>query len=386
MRKIGIYIHIPFCARKCDYCDFLSAPGDIHTQELYFHALCRQIRLWGELYKPQKLSVCSIFIGGGTPSIWCGTWIGTVLDTVRDSFFVEEEAEITIECNPGTLTREKLAYYRPAGVNRLSIGLQCADNTLLKRLGRIHTWEDFLESYRLAREEGFENINIDLMSALPDQTMECYEDTLRKVIALSPEHISAYSLIVEEGTPFYTKDLNLPDEDVERKMYYRTKELLLEVGYGRYEISNYARPGFECRHNLLYWTGEEYLGFGVGAASLFMEQRFKIIDSLKDYVEILTEDKNCLPEATVCERLRTQVQTLTKKDRMEEFCFLGLRRTEGIFMDDFEGRFGVPFMKVYGDVVLRFEKMGLLRRSGTRLALTERGIDVSNMVLAEFLL
>ncbi len=386
MRHIGIYIHIPFCVRKCYYCDFLSAPGSAETQELYFHALCRQIRLTGQGEKNEELSVCSIFIGGGTPSLWRGEWIAGLLSAVRESFFVEPEAEITLECNPGTVSEEKLAAYKAAGVNRLSIGLQSADNRLLRRLGRIHTWEDFLESFRLARAAGFTNINIDLMSGLPNQTLEAYEDTLRKVLALSPEHISAYSLIVEEGTPFYEQELELPDEDTEREMYYRTKELLSQAGYERYEISNYAKPGCSCRHNLLYWTGMDYLGFGVGAASLFLGQRYKIIDSLEAYVEMLSGTGESGGGGSALNAVKTQLQNLTSQDRMEEFCFLGLRCMKGISMDAFEKQFGIPFLEAYKDVVVKYEGLGLLKREGDRISLTDKGIDVSNVVLAEFLL
>lgn len=382
MKRIGIYIHIPFCVRKCNYCDFLSAPGDMKTQELYFHALCRQLLLTGEALCAQELSVCSIFIGGGTPSIWRGEWICEVLSCVQKRFPLEPDAEITIECNPGTLDERKLAAYKSAGINRLSIGLQSADNARLAELGRIHTWEDFLKSWELARAAGFSNLNIDLMSALPNQTLSGYEDTLRKVLALAPEHISAYSLIVEEGTPFYEQELNLPDEDTEREMYYLTKDLLLAHGYVRYEISNYARPGFACRHNKLYWTGGDYLGFGTGAASLFEGQRYKMIDSLTAYTHLLSETADC----GACEKLKTDVHTLTVKEQMEEFCFLGLRRMEGISMKRFEERFGVPFGEVYGAVLQRFVQMGLLFLDGDRAALTDKGIDVSNMVLAEFLL
>lgn len=382
MKRVGIYIHIPFCVRKCNYCDFLSAPGDFKTQELYLHALCRQIRLTAQAEREQELSVCSIFIGGGTPSIWQGEWISDVLSCVRECFPLEPDAEITIECNPGTLTAQKLAVYRAAGINRLSIGLQSANDERLLALGRIHTWGDFLQSWELVREAGFTNVNIDLMSGLPDQSLQDYEDTLKKVLALAPEHISAYSLIVEEGTPFYEQELKLPEEDTEREMYYRTKELLSEAGYQRYEISNYAKPGLECRHNQRYWTGGDYLGFGIGAASLFQGQRYKIIDSLAEYMHLLSDTA----DSEILGQLKTDVQTLTVQEQMEEFCFLGLRCMKGISMKEFEERFGTPFSDVYGDVLRKYELLELLRREGDYVVLTDAGIDVSNVVLAEFLL
>lgn len=426
MKTIGIYIHIPFCVRKCSYCDFLSAPGDLKTQELYLHALCEQIRVTAatlrkdapagdERHQPLAaheagggMQVCSVFFGGGTPSIWPGTWIGQVLSCLREHFKLETDAEITVECNPGTLDEEKLAAYRAAGVNRLSIGLQSANNERLRVLGRIHTWEDFLHSWELVRNAGFKNVNIDLMSALPNQTLEDYEDTLKKVLDLEPEHISAYSLIVEEGTPFYEQQLNLPDEDTEREMYYRTKSLLSEKGYERYEISNYAKPGFACRHNLLYWSGVDYLGFGIGAASLYEGKRYKNLTDLNAYLRLfggnLHLPMNALKEAddvreadagmsnagvsdaVLMKQLFAEEQTLSKRDQMEEFCFLGLRRMAGISMTDFEARFGVPFMEVYGEVVKKYASMGLLRQTGEVLALTDAGIDVSNVILADFLL
>jgi oxygen-independent coproporphyrinogen-3 oxidase len=410
------------------------------TQELYLHTLCEQIRVTAlhlrkgettgddlhqllaahESAGDNMMQVCSVFFGGGTPSIWPGAWIGQVLACLREHFRLEPDAEITVECNPGTLDEEKLAAYRAAGVNRLSIGLQSANNERLRELGRIHTWEDFLHSWELVRDAGFKNVNIDLMSALPNQTLEDYEDTLKKVLDLEPEHISAYSLIVEEGTPFYEQQLNLPDEDTEREMYYRTKSLLGEKGYERYEISNYAKPGFACRHNLLYWSGVDYLGFGIGAASLYEGKRYKNLTDLNAYLRLLGSNLHLpmnaligsnvhlqmnslkeadgvrdadegmfnagVSEAVLMKQLLAEEQTLSKQDQMEEFCFLGLRRMAGISMTEFEERFGVPFMEVYGTVVNKYSSMGLLHQTGEVLALTDAGIDVSNVILADFLL
>ncbi len=384
MKSIGIYIHIPFCVRKCNYCDFLSAPGDEKTQELYFRALKRQIAIAGQ---GEDISVCSIFIGGGTPSIWKGEWIYELISCVRSSFNVEADAEITIECNPGTLTAEKLSFYKKAGINRLSIGLQSANNDSLLRLGRIHTWEEFLHSFSLAREAGFNNINIDIMSGLPDESFEEYKNTLRRVVELAPEHISAYSLIIEEGTPFYNAKLNLPDEDTERGMYHYTKTYLRENGYERYEISNYAKAGRACRHNKLYWTGVDYLGFGIGAASLYEGKRFKVVDSLTDYIAAANNVSfSCDAINIYLNEIITDIQPLSTQDKMEEFCFLGLRLMEGISMSEFEKRFGFPFLDIYRKVVEKYEKLGRLERLGDRLRLTDAGIDVSNIVLADFLL
>ncbi len=352
-----------------------------------------------------------------------------ILDTVRTNFNVLPWAEVSIECNPGTVTAQKLYAYHQAGMNRISFGLQSAHNHELEKLGRIHTWEMFLESYQLARKEGFSNINVDIMSGLPGQTREEYLDTLRKVIRLNPEHISAYSLILEEGTPFYqmyyNTELNqelpdeeeerrmywhgrkfleeqgfscyeisnyarpskecrhnlelnqeLPDEEEERRMYWHGRKFLEEQGFSCYEISNYARPSKECRHNLGYWTGKEYLGIGLGASSYFNGKRFHNIDSMKEYLQMSDEP----------DRIRIEEEIVTKKRAMEEFAFLGLRLTKGIDMTDFEKRFECRFQDVYGDVVKRFLAMGFLAINGPYLCLTEKGIDVSNQIMAEFLL
>lgn len=271
----GIYIHIPFCISKCIYCDFCSAPADDDTKERYVNALCAEIAHAGKEAEKNgdDRSISTIFFGGGTPSILPAQLFVKIMCVVREAFSVSEDAEITVECNPGTLTADKLRAYRSMGVNRLSIGLQSPDNRELRALGRIHTYEQFEESYYAARDAGFDNINIDIMSAIPYQTVTGYQSNLEKIVKLNPEHISAYSLIVEEGTPLFDKversggDI-LPTEDEDRQMYALTKKILADAGYHRYEISNYARPGFECRHNASYWERTDYIGFGVAAASL----------------------------------------------------------------------------------------------------------------------
>lgn len=386
-----LYIHIPFCIRKCAYCDFLSGPADVQTQDRYMEALLREVRLAGKMHqgdmadgggrqhgKNQGEVVDTIFIGGGTPSAVDAGWIARLMDQVRASFEVVEDAEITMEANPGTLTADKLAQYRKAGINRLSIGLQSTDDGELQRLGRIHSYQEFLENYRLAREAGFTNINIDLMSALPGQTVESYERTLRRIIALEPEHISAYSLIVEEGTPFweqYSDGEGLPGEDQDRQMYHMTKAILAEAGYDRYEISNYARPGYACRHNVGYWTRVPYLGLGLGAASYYGEQRFSNTREMGEYLA-----------AQDLISLRRDVQELTEPDAMEEFMFLGLRLTRGVNTVTFEQTFGKPMEQVYGPVLQKMVSQGLMEQKGAQWFLTDLGLDVSNGVLAEFLL
>ncbi len=414
-----LYIHIPFCIRKCAYCDFLSGPADEQTQTYYMMALLREVELAGQRHRQNGNQIIdTIFIGGGTPSAVDASWIVRLMRQVCASFTVAEDAEITMEANPGTLTAKKLAQYRQAGINRLSIGLQSTDDGELQRLGRIHTYEEFLENYRLAREAGFANINIDLMSALPGQAVESYERTLRRVIALEPEHISAYSLIIEEGTPFgdrygqeeeAQKDNSsgdtdreggglwqLPTEEEDRQMYHLTKSVLAEAGYERYEISNYARPGYECSHNVGYWTRVEYLGLGLGAASYYDGKRFANTREMKEYLQILSckfED----PEEYM-EQLRRDVQSLSMQEAMEEFMFLGLRLTEGVSEASFQRQFGTGMKTVYGPVLEKMERQGLLIQKTVELLadaagrsdviwhLTELGLDVSNYVLAEFLL
>lgn len=367
-----LYIHIPFCVRKCAYCDFLSAPGSEEAKASYTKALLREI----EAVKTEKREVSSIFVGGGTPSALSPSLMGDIFEKIHESFSVAQDAEITIEANPGTLSKEKLFLYKNAGINRLSLGLQSPEEAELKSLGRIHTYEEFLESFSLAREAGFQNINVDLMCALPDQTYEGWIRNLRTVAALHPEHISAYSLIIEEGTPFAKRKLNLPDEDTEYRMYEDTAGILEEYGYEQYEISNYAKKGLVCRHNIGYWTRKEYLGLGLGAASLWGNQRFSNTSDFSAY----------LKESGSPEKIRENRETLSLEDEMSEFMFLGLRMTEGVSKAEFLESFGTPIESVYGKVLDKYKNMGLLEEKEGRIFLTRAGIHVSNGVMAEFLL
>lgn len=367
-----LYIHIPFCVRKCAYCDFLSAPGSEEAKASYTKALLREI----EAVKTEKREVSSIFVGGGTPSALSPSLMGDIFEKIHESFSVAQDAEITIEANPGTLSKEKLFLYKNAGINRLSLGLQSPEAAELKSLGRVHTYEEFLESFSLAREAGFQNINVDLMCALPDQTYEGWIRNLRTVAALHPEHISAYSLIIEEGTPFAKRKLNLPDEDTEYRMYEDTAGILAEYGYEQYEISNYAKKGLACRHNIGYWTRKEYLGLGLGAASLWGNQRFSNTSDFSAY----------LKESGSPEKIRENRETLSLEDEMSEFMFLGLRMTEGVSKAEFLESFGTPIESVYGKVLDKYKNMGLLEEKEGRIFLTRAGIHVSNGVMAEFLL
>ena len=368
-----IYIHIPFCIRKCDYCDFLSGPSEPEEQADYVQALLREIQAVEE---GEGRSVSSIFIGGGTPSVLDERLLGDILREIRNRFKMEEDAEITIEVNPGTANIGKLQAYREMGINRLSIGLQSPEDRELKILGRIHNYGQFLETYQEARTVGFDNINIDLMSAIPDQTYEGWVKNLRTVAELEPEHISAYSLIVEEGTPFAARKLNLPDEDTEYNMYEATAQILKEYGFEQYEISNYARKGRECRHNVGYWTRQDYLGFGLGASSLYGKERFANTADMKKYLE---NSRN--PE-----KIREKEPSLTREDEMAEFMFLGLRMTKGISKADFQRCFGCTIESVYGEVLEKYESMELLLEKDGRIFLSREGIHVSNSIMAEFLL
>ena len=371
-----LYLHMPFCVRKCAYCDFLSFPSGAKTQRMYAKRLMEDIGVMGKRYG--EIPVETIFIGGGTPSVPDSGLIVEIMEHVRHAFHVADGAEISMEANPGTVTREKLTDYRKAGINRLSFGLQSANDRELKLLGRIHTWAEFLESFTLARECGFANLNIDLMSALPGQTCESWKETLSRVTDLDPEHISAYSLIIEEGTPFgerYGSEEGrklLPDEDSEREMYHETKRFLKDCGYERYEISNYAKPGRECRHNIGYWTGVPYLGLGLGASSYLDGCRFTVNPDMKQYLE---EKPGMF----------TDIEKLTKKDMEEEFFYVGLRMTAGVSLSEFERRFGMSAKEVYPGLMETFVKEKAARFEGDRFVLTDYGLDVSNYIMAQFL-
>ena len=408
--NLELYIHMPFCVKKCEYCDFLSFPADTNTQIKYVHALLNEIRFYGE--KMRGFRVSTIYIGGGTPSWLEPELVTAVMDQIYKSFQVYEDAEISIECNPGTVTAAKLQAYRRAGINRLSIGLQSTNNTELKTLGRIHTYEQFLKTYELARNEGFTNINVDLMSGLPRQSAESFADTQQRVIRLKTEHIYAYSQIIEKDTPFYEKykfDMvrqeagmkteELPTEDDTYKMLKLTQRVLAKAGYERYEISNYAKPGYACRHNVGYWTRENYLGLGLGAASLIDNVRYSNTRELYEYIEICRELTFLPPEVFAPEEgmdapergwfgsnLHTEAAVVNRKAQMEEFMFLGLRMPEGISRNEFETNFGMPIEAAYVQVLPDLQAQKLIEKREGRVYLTDRGMDVANYVMAQFLL
>lgn len=391
MKNLSIYIHIPFCIKKCNYCDFLSAPADEETKKRYVDRLLEEMKEASGAYC--EYEVVSVFFGGGTPSVLAGEDTGRIMELLKKKFRIRPDAEITTEVNPKTASYEKLKTYFDLGLNRLSIGLQSAEEKELAVLGRIHGFQDFCETFRSARRVGFSNINVDIMSALPGQSVESYRNTLKKTLLLSPEHISAYSLIIEEGTPFYEQygkedairqaggsgEIHdkkdglppLPSEETEREMYEETERLLREYGYRRYEISNYAKPGYECIHNTAYWTRKEYIGFGIGAASYTGGVRFKNSENLQDY---LAGDFK-----------KAEKTVLKKTDCMEEFMFLGLRMIKGVSKQEFLTQFGVSMEAVYDAALRKTEGQGLLKTEGDRVFLTHKGLDVANYVMAEFL-
>lgn len=400
-KALEIYVHIPFCVKKCAYCDFLSFPGNLRMRREYTDKLLDEIRFQSGFVK--EYQVVSIFFGGGTPSALEAEDITALMEALKEYYDLAPQAEVTMEANPGTMKAEGVAAWKKAGINRISMGLQSADDTELSYLGRIHTYDEFLKSFQRVRMAGFANVNVDLISGIPGQTVESWKSTLKKTAMLKPEHISAYSLIVEEGTPYYERygdhvevDAcemsqedrrrlmalpDLPDEDAEREMYYLTKSYLKEQGYGRYEISNYARPGFECRHNIGYWTGIEYLGLGLGASSCLDGFRFHNTADYKEYVFAHFDDEEEFVGA-----FRQETERLNVKSRMEEFMYLGLRLTWGVSADDFMNAFGQNIRVVYGSAIDGLLGDGLMETQDGYFRLTERGLDLSNYAMSKFLL
>jgi len=381
-KKLELYIHIPFCAKKCGYCDFLSGPAAVSVQQRYVEQLIEEIACQSAHYPGYQ--VPSVYLGGGTPSLLGAKDICQIMEQVKSVFELSDTPEVTIEANPGTVTMEKLKAWSEAGINRVSIGLQSADDKELKNLGRIHTYDEFLKTYQRVRQAGFDNVNIDLMSALPGQTLASWRSTLKKVARLKPEHISAYSLTIEEGTPFYQQYHGhpelLPGEDEEREMYYATKQILQDMGFRRYEISNYAKAGRECRHNIGYWTGTEYLGLGLGSSSYIQGFRFHNEEDLGRYCRIRMKGEDA------DDRLHQDIIHLTDKEKMEEFMFLGLRMMDGVSGSEFLKRFGVNMWNVYGDVLGKLVENHLIQADNPYIRLTDFGVDISNYVLSEFLL
>ncbi len=402
IRELELYVHIPFCVRKCAYCDFLSFPSGEMGRKAYVDALIQEIQSRKDNFTDCR--VTTVFLGGGTPSVLDGEDTARLFDAIYENFDLEGNPEITMEVNPGTVTKEKMEAWKTSGINRLSIGLQSVNDDELKMLGRIHTYREFLETYSLARDAGFDNINIDLISAIPGQTLKSWERTLSTVAELAPEHLSAYSLIIEEGTPFYEwygengqeqqhrglADLPpLPGEEEDRAIYERTAVLLEQYGYHRYEISNYAKPGYECRHNLGYWERKEYLGLGLGASSLIREERFHNTADMKKYMAAFPgkNPDGHTGKSDIAEPpgLLEEIERLSREEQMSEFMILGLRKMEGISVQEFRSLYGKEISEIYGTQISKFKKEGLLTEEHGRLRLTSRGIDISNYVFCGFI-
>ena len=370
-KKLGIYIHIPFCVKKCNYCDFNSFASDKDMQMNYITALCEEMKRNSEAYKDYVVD--TVFVGGGTPSILVPDLTKKFFDYLYSNYKIDSNAEISMESNPGTLTKEKAKAYKEIGINRMSLGLQSTVDSELKILGRIHTYNEFLESFMILRDERFNNINVDLMNGIPEQTFETFSNGLEIIKELNPEHISIYSLILEEGTPFYSMNLKLPNEEEERRMVHSIPEILGSE-YHQYEISNYSKRGFECKHNIKYWKRDEYLGFGLSAASFMNETRFKNTDDIKVYLDN-SDNKN----------VYTEYEVLNKDEQMSEYIILGLRMNEGVDITDFEKTFGKSVYDVYGDKIALHIKEELLERKNNHLFLTEKGRDLANYVWSDFL-
>ncbi|WP_283625105.1 radical SAM family heme chaperone HemW [Clostridium butyricum] len=374
MKEMSLYIHIPFCKQKCLYCDFPSYAGKESLINEYIRALNEEI-----LRKCSKYKIASIFVGGGTPSYLNEINLESLLKTINLLDF-KDEFEFTIECNPGTLNEEKLALMKNYNVNRISMGLQTTNDNILKEIGRIHSFEEFKKNYNQARKAGFENINVDLMFGLPNQNMKDWKVSLEDVMSLEPDHISAYSLIIEEGTCFYNlynnDKLNIPNEEEERSMYLFTKGFLKDYGYNQYEISNYAKVNKECFHNKVYWKCNEYLGLGVSASSFVDEKRFKNTDDIKIYIEKINNNEDVTEE----------IHVNNINDDMEEFMFMGLRMIEGINLKIFKKRFGKDVFDIYDEVIKNNIKKGLLVVDSEKLYLSEKGIELSNYVMSDFIL
>ncbi|MDM8127687.1 radical SAM family heme chaperone HemW, partial [Paraclostridium benzoelyticum] len=374
---LGLYIHVPFCAQKCYYCDFNSYKINSNQKKEYLINIEREMKFYKGEFKDKCFD--TVFFGGGTPSILTVDELKELVNNINENFNIKKDAEITIECNPGTINREKLEAMKKMGINRLSIGLQATQNYHLKSIGRIHTYEEFEKNYYDALDIGFKNINIDLMYALPNQKTQEWKDTLDKIIKLNPSHISAYSLILEEGTKLYdmyqNKEFELLDEDTDINMYNYTIDTLKRHGYNQYEISNYSKEGLECKHNIIYWKCDNYLGLGPGASGFIGDTRYSNIEDICEYNKCIMQ--NIRPVSEEIE--------LTKKDKIEEFIFMGLRMNEGINIDVFKERFDTDFYDIYQEVMDKLIKIELVRFDGKNISLTQKGREISNSVFIEFL-
>lgn len=374
---LGLYVHIPFCVSKCKYCDFNSYKLNVDKKRKYLKALQKEMEFYKEEVKSNEID--TIFIGGGTPSILNENEINFLFDNIKSNFNIKKDAEITMECNPGTLTIDKLKTMKECGVNRLSIGLQAVQNHHLDYIGRIHTYEEFEKNYNQAKEVGFKNINVDLMYALPNQSEKDWMESLEKIVKLNPSHISAYSLILEEGTELFNmyerKEFKLLDEDTDIKMYEYTINYLKANGYNQYEISNYAKKGYECKHNILYWKCKNYVGLGASASGFLNKTRYNNVCDLSEYENIIYSGKKPLEWE----------EKLSIKDEIEENIFLGMRMNEGIKFEDFFKRYNFDFKEEYKNEISKLKKLNLIHVDDKSMALTQKGREISNSVFVEFI-
>lgn len=372
--KIGIYVHIPFCKKKCDYCDFISYCGKDDLIEKYVNSVKKEIN-----HVKIKSEITTIYIGGGTPSYIDSKFIVQILEKIKEKN-VAQDAEITIEVNPGTVTQEKLQDYIDCGINRISIGLQTTNDELLKQIGRIHNYEQFLETYKLAKKVGFKNINVDLMLGLPNQRIIDLKESLENVLRLAPKHISVYSLIVEDGTPIANKikneKLKLPDDELERNMYWYVKNTLELNGYKHYEISNFAKKGYESKHNMNCWNQMEYVGIGTAAHSYRDITRYSNTEDIKEYI------KNVQKGEFEKNRIIHEIQK--EEDSKKEFMLLGLRKIDGLKISEFKNKFGDNPIYLYRNELKKLSDEKLIIIQDDNIRLSNKGIDLANLVWEEF--
>lgn len=385
MSNLELYIHIPFCEKKCKYCDFVSFYADCNIIDKYIAKLIDEIN--AKKYLANDYQISSIYIGGGTPSFIESKYITFIMDSIKTNYNVLYDAEISIEVNPNSVNKDKLDAYFGSGINRLSIGLQSTDDNELKILGRIHNYSDFLNTYNIAVHTGFKNINIDLINGIPGQTPESYKKTLKQVLMLNIKHISIYNLIIEDDTPFKAmlsnNEIQLPLENDILTMDKITKELTEYYRLNRYEISNYAKAGFECRHNLGYWSDVPYIGFGLNSSSYINNTRFKNKTTLDDYMKL---DYNDYMISTNQNDYYDEVRAIDNKDHINEYVMLGFRKTAGINVNDFYTTFNQKFEDLFGTGLKIYQGMGMINKKNDHYYMTDYGLDVSNSILSDLLL
>ena len=380
MKDLGIYVHIPFCKQKCYYCDFISYANKEEKTKEYVKCIQKEIEIESKKYSKDEYEITTIYFGGGTPSYISAIYIENIINVIKLNYNVKDNAEITIEINPGTVNEEKILIYEKIGINRVSIGLQSTNNKLLKQIGRIHTYEEFLNCYKLVSKSKIDNINVDLMLALPNQTIEDLEESLQKVINLKPNHISLYSLILEEGTKLEKmvseNIVKLPEEDMEREMYWKTKRILEKNGYNHYEISNFAKEGYKSKHNMNCWSQKEYLGFGVAAHSYVNRKRYCNTNNIEEYISNIKKGK--------IENNRTVCEIQNKIDEQKEFMMLGLRKIEGLNIQEFKNKFVENPIYVFHKELEKLVNEDLIEIDLDKIKLTNKGLDFANLVWEEF--